>query len=497
MNGLIRCAHCGKIFARGSVEMEFVDGAFICEDCLEDATFICDHCGERHLACYSVEVETALAIETWCEDCAENDAFYCDHCESNFACDDYSHYDVGGETWCDDCTDRDATMCNECGHFYPNDDITYIESGDYYVCEGCLDDYYYRCDNCGEWVHANDVLDMGNGYYYCCADCAENAGYTYCDNCCEWVADDDYDSEAGMCYECARERIEEFRNDEDEGTNRVGLGADDTMARSNNARVRGYHCAPPLEFWGARNPTWGGRNHHKGIELEVDAPHNSSFRLQRALNEIDALAGEHLFFEHDGSLREGFEIITHPHTKEAFYALPWQEILKACSSNGFSSHDIGTCGLHIHYSREVFGADEETQADNIAKLMQFFELYYDEIVKVSRRTAEQLRWATKYDIKGKKLLKDISKRKMRDHYKAVNVGNEHTVEIRIMRGTLNLKSFLACNDFVDTIVRNSCRIGWSDTTDDFEWLVGLKPETKAYLRKRGAFASALVELGDR
>ena len=148
----------------------------------------------------------------------------------------------------------------------------------------------------------------------------------------------------------------------------------------------------------------------------------------------------------------------------------------------------------MHFSREIFGADEETQDDNIAKMVQFFELYYDDIVKVSRRTENQLRWARKYGVKGKSAVKKLAKNKDGSHKVAVNMSNPHTVEIRIMRGTLKIDSFMASVDFLSTVVKNSCRIGWSDTTDDFEWLRGLKPETMNYILSRGAFTNAIHEL---
>lgn len=477
MNGFIRCAECGKLVMRGTEEMVFADGRFYCEDCAREALFECPHCGEMHRVANAVTVHTANGDETWCEDCISTAAFFCNNCEEYYSFSDYTPYTVDGETWCEDCAENDAFYCDECGEYHVNGE--YIAYYDRWVCSDCLGAFYTRCDHCGEWVRDDDITSIRGGGYVC-NDCRDNY-YYYCDECNEWVLEDEYDFDAEMCCDCANSQFS-------------SSSGDDRTARSSNARVRGYHCAPPMRWFGECLPSWLSVMRGKGVELEVDASRDAEIKLQRALNQLDALCGDRIYFEHDGSLNRGFEIITHPHTMAAFSEIPWKEIMDICTDNGFSSHDVGTCGLHIHYSRELFGADTETQDDNIAKLLQFFELYYDEIVKVSRRTSAQLQWAGKYNVVGKSKVKKMAKDKVGSHGRAVNMANDHTVELRIMRGTLNYETFLACNDFLDTVVRNSCRIGWSDTTDAHEWLRGLKNETKNYLRSRGAFTEALTTL---
>jgi len=137
----------------------------------------------------------------------------------------------------------------------------------------------------------------------------------------------------------------------------------------------------------------------------------------------------------------------------------------------------------------MFGTDEKHQANGISKLIKFFETYWDEILKVSRRTQQQADdYARKYDVVNISDVKKLGKSKNAGRYYAVNNTNRDTVEIRIMRGTLNVKSFLACIDFCVTVVRNSRTITWNDITDIPKWLKGIKPETKEYIRCRNAFA---------
>ena len=476
MNGFIRCAECGKLVMRGTEEMVFADGRFYCSECAPNVLFECPRCGEMHVVANAQHVNTSSGTEQWCEDCVERHAFFCEHCEEYYSDDDFEEYRVDGEHWCEDCTENEAYYCEECDEYHTEGE--YVDSIDSWVCTDCLERDFVRCERCGDYIRSWRATEVRGGDYVC-ESCLEYY-YNYCDECNEWVEEDEYDFDAEMCCDCA---------------NSLATSSDDDrVARSSNARVRGYHCAPPMRWFGDCLPSWLSVMRGKGVELEVDASYDAEIKLQRALNQLDALCGDRIYFEHDGSLNRGFEIITHPHTMDAFSEIPWKEIMDICTDNGFSSHDVGTCGLHIHYSRELFGADSETQDDNIAKLLQFFELYYDEIVKVSRRTSAQLQWAGKYNVVGKSKVKKMAKDKVGSHGRAVNMANTHTVELRIMRGTLNYETFLACNDFLDTVVKNSCRIGWSDTTDAHEWLRGLKPETIAYLNSRSAFSDALREL---
>ena len=103
---------------------------------------------------------------------------------------------------------------------------------------------------------------------------------------------------------------------------------------------------------------------------------------------------DRLYIKHDGSLDEGFELVTHPmslsyHCKE----MPWQAMLDTLVDMGYRSHQTGTCGLHCHVNRDAFG---ETEAA-IARILFFVERNWTELLNFSRRTMRQLeRWASRY-----------------------------------------------------------------------------------------------------
>lgn len=250
-----------------------------------------------------------------------------------------------------------------------------------------------------------------------------------------------------------------------------------------------------------------------GFELEVDTvdePESDNQEVADGLADAVGLEKDAVRFAHDGSLNYGFECISQPHTVEAFWekAPQWQEMLKYLSVAGYSSHDVGTCGLHVHVSRGMFGKTEEEQDSAIAKVFVFFDENWEDLAKVSRRRnfsyceKNRLRWEDCEASYGKKYGKYYAWKKSaksgnaRGHYVALNNANSATFEYRLGRGTLNSWSFFSWIDLCLTLTANAKRITVNKVTsnDLVSWLGGIKESTARYLYKRGAFRKAVVAL---
>ena len=157
---------------------------------------------------------------------------------------------------------------------------------------------------------------------------------------------------------------------------------------------------------------------------------------------------------HDGSLNNGFEIVSHPQSFK--YILKNQDkfksVVEKLSEWGFKSHDTETCGLHFHVTRP-------TNEDIIDKIWLVMETYKEELIKFSRRKYEKLtRWSSFLSDKGvseeeTKALYYIKKAKGNfDRYMALNLTNSKTIEFRIFKGTLNFSTFMASVELVNNIV---------------------------------------------
>jgi len=175
--------------------------------------------------------------------------------------------------------------------------------------------------------------------------------------------------------------------------------------------------------------------------------------------------------------------------------IPWREIISAARDYGYTSHDAGTCGLHIHASRSLFGADRTTQDLNIAKIILLIDFWWEQyIVPFSRRNYNQLNdWAKKpnaYILPTDDTRQAVNKAlntSEHDRYKAVNLKNTHTVEFRFFRGTLRRDTIMASIQFVDTLIKyvSSVQLAdlWEKTWNDV-FSNTQHAELKDYLQKR-------------
>lgn len=189
---------------------------------------------------------------------------------------------------------------------------------------------------------------------------------------------------------------------------------------------------------------------YMGFELEVDMGDDVRYDDYRdnvgsCTDDLyDLFDSGYLHFEDDGSLDNGFEMITQPasvsHHLSLFDDGTYAKMCRICNDYGFRSHDIGTCGLHIHLDKEYFGDKLDSAS---AKLLFLFERHWDNLKKFSRRRDEH--WCHRYlnpsdnwfKIDSIKSVISAAKNRALDRYYAVNLSNYDTIEIRLWRGTLN------------------------------------------------------------
>ena len=254
-----------------------------------------------------------------------------------------------------------------------------------------------------------------------------------------------------------------------------------------------------------------------GFELEVDKSdidggYKSLYNnlVAHAIIDNTGLEKDEVFFETDGSLDNGFEIISQPHTIDAFYEKTdsWKKMLDILSDATFKSHNACTCGLHIHVSKAWFGSSERQQNFRIGKIYKFFDYYWTDLLKASRRDTSSTYYCDKNNTDIKRREENIkhktessawqaqakydhdTRHNSDSHHCALNNSNYGTFEIRLGRGTLNKASFFAWIDLVLNIVKNSSK-GCNKLISARDWLKGIKPSTAMYLLKRKSFTDAI------
>lgn len=335
--------------------------------------------------------------EYYCEDCANDLLTTCDDCGDVVFVNHTGFYPNLDAVICDDCRYDHYFVCDDCGELVNNEDAYYIESSDIYICESCYDDHYVTCANCGAIIHYDDA-------YY------DDWDY-YCENCCPDEAIYDY----------------------------------------------GYKPTPIFSKLDAdKNPLY------MGFELEVDDGNDCGGFAEWISKEFSTKSGENLLYcKHDGSLDDGFEIVSHPSTLAYYKSLEIFERISQKNVEGsycFKSDQTSTCGLHVHVSRNFFGDNDDEQELNIAKIIILLNRFWTGYLANFTRRRGNYRWcelntiSTLIEGEGEvAIAKKCTKTNTR--YVALNLENRNTIEFRIFKGSLNPTTVYASLELVDRICR--------------------------------------------
>lgn len=347
---------------------------------------------------------------------------------------------------------NEPRICSVCGAVIPEDGGTVFD--EQLLCDHCLNTETIICECCSERVWCEDAVDnrfCQNCYTeYCCR----------CEDCGRVIYADDANYEDGLpyCDNCYNESSYEFIED--------------------------YGYKPDPIFYGKGQP-------HYGVELEIDCGGERDSSAKE-LDEIANYPYEHLYFKHDGSLDDGFEIVSHPATLDYhLHNIKWAEVMKRARELKYLSHTARTCGLHVHINRAALGKTVEEQENTIGRIVFFFEKFWDNILRFSRRTEGQAnRWAARYGgvIENPKETLKNAKSAGLGRYTAVNLENTFTIELRIFRGTLRYETFVATLQFVDKLCHDAIELTDEEfqtmTWADFVGSVKDMPELADYLKIR-------------
>lgn len=320
--------------------------------------------------------------------------------------------------------------CYCCGTEIDIDDAEIVE--DEYLCQNCYDEEVFECEYCnGNFFNRNMVSDE---FISICENCYNNY-YCRCERCQCLIYDDDVswiDDDYPYCSQCYDEVQDSYK-------------------------IKHYGYKPKPIFYKRSNEN---SVRYYGVELEIDdggQDDNNAKEILETANGCDEL----LYVKSDSSLYNGMELVSHPCSID-FHRddFPWHDILHEAVELNYTSHCAETCGLHVHIGRLELGKTFEKQEEVIGRVMFFFESHWNEMVRFSRRTDNQLiRWATRRGFQAQPTdILDNAKKKRYERYTCVNIAPENTIEIRIFRGTLKFNTFMATLEMVDSICENAVKL---------------------------------------
>ena len=367
---------------------------------------------------------------------------------------------------CDDC----ACICNRCDFIGTTNDDFHVVDGDMW-CNSCTEGRAYWCEACEEYnsYGTSYVVDRQEHW---CESCLNDA--YYCESCDEWNSDG--------CDSCS-----------DEDGIRI---------------IHDYSYRPDAIF----HSTDKNERLFFGLEIEVEGWDSKS---DSAMHAYQLESMDLAYLKNDGSLNNGFEIVTHPMSHDFFKNEAsdfWSVIEDLRSKNGVrvKSWDTKTCGLHIHISRTGFSGG--------AHMHRFLNLVYsnpDFYSTLAGRSSDQ--WAKFTDIYRRDYLRDregnvmrdewecaitqtvrqfkhkLDNRNNSDRYSAVNTNNRETLEMRIFRGSVNSETIKAQIDLAHASVEYTRTLTVQDiqqgalSADLFMWYIfqreDLYPELSARIDK--------------
>lgn len=224
-----------------------------------------------------------------------------------------------------------------------------------------------------------------------------------------------------------------------------------------------------------------------GAEIEVDKGGENDDNAKYVIDNL-----ENCYVVHDGSLRDGFEIVTHPTTLDFHKQMNYREVFKELLNRGYISHDTTTCGLHIHFNRDYLSSNKTIQDLCITKILFLLEKYSKNIERIARRSSNRYSNNIKREKEDDSLLDLLYKAKgsgmfSSAKYNSVNLMHKNTVELRMFKGTLKYDTYIATLEFTKNLVDISKQVPLEDVQSvTFEDIININPTEYLieYLRRR-------------
>ena len=307
------------------------------------------------------------------------------------------------------CYDCETTYTNE----YQQENGSMCSGRDVWCCEECVDENFAYCEVCDDRMHVDYSRYSERNEMTYCRDCWDN-----------------------------RERA-----------------------------IHSYSYEPhPLNFW-SYNKKGGFTHTHNpssknridrvfyGFENEVEV--RDDYDKQEIAYDIKGNE-KFVYCKEDGSLNNGFEIVSHPLSFEAFNHLDWEDIFLQYRGQ-LRGYGPETTGMHVHMSKNAF-------TDNhLLKFMSMIYEYksfthfiaqrplasaYNQWAKFKAGTLERVKHDMANDIKRRRRNKSgvyTSSMRWGEKYSPVNISKRNTVEVRIFKANLEEVSFRKNVEYCDAL----------------------------------------------
>lgn len=449
---------------------------------------------QNDITTISIDNKDYYIVKITCDYCGDN-FYYISITRDDIICEIKIYYEFESnadyDTICQECVENEFLHCEECGELVHQDDAIWCDDSCAVYCQDCANDYTFTCEECGEIHSILDNMNTTGDGREICNHCIENGEYYYCASCGELYHydqlhyderhDEDY---CDNCYEenCCTFDYENAENRDNENIEKNIKDYDDISAITN------YHDNP-IDF--VKRKSNNDKDNEKlffGVELEISNNSNSY------LNEASSFVADNLYcrIENDSSIPNyGFEIISDPMTLNKWHERKNKisQVFNELTNNGFISHNAsgGNCGLHIHASREALGDTEAEQENIINNIILITENFKKELQQFSRR--KDFGWCHFFnddteENKETNIDKIKKEKGNKSRYQVINTKNRHTIEFRLIRGTLKTNTFFASIQLFYNIIQLAKTKNFINKSWDYLIKMNNFKELQSYISER-------------
>ncbi|HLL66479.1 MAG TPA: hypothetical protein VK453_12130 [Micromonosporaceae bacterium] len=318
-----------------------------------------------------------------------------------------------GDDACVICACTPVATCDVC-------DVCDEPCNDDGSCDTCV-----ICDRCGDREVEDDTVLTLRGSTIC--DFCRRNYYWQCEHCDGWNRDGNGCADGCCADEC--------HCSDCSGSDFGGLVYD-----------AGYRPEPVFRGTGPL---------YLGPEIEIEAGYDGAECARTARSFLGGLG----YLKADGSLMDGFEIVTHPMSYEwAMANFPWQMLTRL---RQLGCETPCNTGIHVHVSRAAFASPCHTY-----RWMKFIYRNESQVTTLARRSCPGYAAFTADD---RRAVKHYAKGGSGDRYRAINTQNTDTFELRIFASSLNPREVQAALGFAaasveytrDLTVRQITDGGWT------------------------------------
>jgi hypothetical protein len=276
-------------------------------------------------------------------------------------------------------------------------------------CADCVNAYAFYCDSCVEHYSRRNVgshnVETTN----------EPSDETWCDNC--------VNDGATWCETCD-----------------IYEPIDDVCRSEEQVQLFAYNHKPRVRHIIAEGEDSSVRTY--GIELEMEPSHNHRER-KFVVEALEEAFGDDFYCKEDGSLTNGVEMVSHPHSLKQWYNLSdeLQTVLRESAEQGMRAWTQSHCGLHVHVGWNHFTKSHA---------MRFTLLFARNEAKWVKAANRSSRYANFTGIQGGVAMK-VKDTNWANHFDAVNLNGNggKTIEVRIWRPSMAVGRILGSIELVD------------------------------------------------